>query len=118
VIAAMSLWEITHAVVHMDKKNLTLSDASFDRVFGSLAWEDDFLVCSLTTITRIGSDRSPLIHEPKTAQFSWWIQVAGFGEVVTRKLHSFLTKFGPQRGRNKLWQCVVGHTLLKGWEPT
>jgi hypothetical protein len=92
----------------------------------STAWEAAFPLCSLAAITRIGSDHTPLLLNSgeecqlRTTRFffqTWWLQVAGFGELVLGKLNSFLTEQGPHRGSIDAWQCLAGLTksFLKGW---
>jgi hypothetical protein len=66
-----------------------------DRVFVSTSWETLFPLCTLTAITRIGSDHCPLILDnsdkglKKSSHFffqTWWFGVPGFGELVKDKL--------------------------------
>jgi hypothetical protein len=127
-IAAMSLREIPRTGARFTWTNRQLNPIRcvLDRVFMSTAWEDAFPLCSLAAITRIGSDHTPLLLNSgeecqlRTARFffqTWWLQVTGFGELVSGKLNSFLTEGGPHRGSIEAWQYMVGLTqrFLKGW---
>jgi hypothetical protein len=48
---------------------------------------------------------------------TWWLQVAGFKELMSGKLNSFLSDFGPHRGSVEAWHCTARLTrqFLKGW---
>jgi hypothetical protein len=61
-IAAMALREICRIGVQFTWTNHQFDPiiCTMDRVLVSLAWEAMFPLCSLTTITRIGSDHTPL----------------------------------------------------------
>jgi hypothetical protein len=97
-----------------------------DRVFVSAAWEAAFPLCSLTAVTRIGSDHCPLILDngelgiSLPARFffqNWWFKVVGFSELVQGKIQGFLERPGQIRCSIDLWQ-VIARTLrqfLKGW---
>jgi endonuclease/exonuclease/phosphatase (EEP) superfamily protein YafD len=63
VIAAMSLREVSRAGARYTWTNKQLNPVRsvLDRVFMSPAWEAFFPLCSLTAITRIGSDHTPLL---------------------------------------------------------
>jgi endonuclease/exonuclease/phosphatase (EEP) superfamily protein YafD len=62
-IVAMSLREVSRAGARFTwtNKQLNLVRCVLDRVFMSPAWEALFPLCSLTAITRIGSDHTPLL---------------------------------------------------------
>jgi hypothetical protein len=61
-IAAMALREICRIGAQFTWTNRQFDPiiCAMDRVLVSLAWEAMFPLCSLTTITRIGSDHTPL----------------------------------------------------------
>jgi hypothetical protein len=63
VIASLSLREICRTVARFTWTNKHLSPIRcvLDRVFISVAWDAVFPPCSLTAITRIGSDHCPLL---------------------------------------------------------
>jgi hypothetical protein len=98
-----------------------------DRVFVSPNWEACFPLCSLVAITRIGSDHTPLLlnsGEELVLQMTrfffqtWWLQVMGFKELMSGKLNSFLSDFGPHRGSVEAWHYTARLTwqFLKGWD--
>jgi hypothetical protein len=77
-------------------------------------------------ITRIGSDHTPLLLNSGeesilwTTRFffqTWWLQVTGFKELMSGKLNSFRSDFGPHRGSVEAWHCLSRLTrqFLKGW---
>jgi hypothetical protein len=105
-IAAMSLREISRAGARFTWTNNQLSPirSVLDRVFVSPAWEAAFLLCSLTAVTRIGSDHCPLIFDngevgirlPSRFFFqTWWFEVEGFGELIWDKLLGYIAYPGP-----------------------
>jgi hypothetical protein len=97
-----------------------------DRVFVSLNWEACFPLCLLVAITRIRSDHTPLLLNSgeesvlRTTKFffqTWWLQVTGFKELMSGKLNSFLSYFGPHKVSVEAWHCMARLTrqFLKGW---
>jgi hypothetical protein len=95
-------------------------------VFVSPSWESAFPLCSVTAITRIGSDHCPLILDSgeevtwKPTRFffqTWWFEVAGFEELVRDRLWSYLGGRGAQWGSIDQWQEISRNTrqFLKGW---
>jgi hypothetical protein len=127
-IAAMSLREVARVGARYTWTNKQLNPIRcvLDRVFVSPTWEAAFPLCSLSSITRIGSDHNPLLlssgEDTPTRQSrfffqSWWLQVPGFGDSLAGKLSDFLSNYGPHRGSIDLWQFAARHarTFLKGW---
>ncbi|XP_071685047.1 uncharacterized protein [Lolium perenne] len=127
-IAAMSLREVARVGARYTWTNKQLNPIRcvLDRVFVSPTWEAAFPLCSLSAITRIGSDHNPLLlsseEDTPTRQSrfffqSWWFQVPGFGDSLAGKLSDFLSNYGPHMGSIDLWQFVARHarTFLKGW---
>jgi hypothetical protein len=127
-IATMALREINRAGARYTWTNRQLNPIRcvLDRVFVSTAWEARFPLCSVTAVTRIGSDHNPLLLDsgeavrcppPRFFFQTWWFSVHGFGELVLSKLNHFLLDFGPHRDCIDLWQCVARNLrqFLKGW---
>jgi hypothetical protein len=109
VIAALSLREVSRAGVRYTWTNKQLNPVRsvLDRVFMSPAWEAFFPLCSLTAITRIGSDHTPLLLNSGEGEVcrqvrfmfqSWWLKVQGFDDLFIGKLLSFVDNLGTQRG--------------------
>jgi hypothetical protein len=124
----MALREINRAGARYTWTNRQLNPIRcvLDRVFVSTAWEARFPLCSVTAVTRIGSDHNPLLLDsgeavrcppPRFFFQTWWFSVHGFGELVLAKLNHFLLDFGPHRDCIDLWQCVARNLrqFLKGW---
>jgi hypothetical protein len=95
-------------------------------VFVSTSWEALFPLCTLTAITRIGSDHYPLILDDcekglkKSSRFffqTWWFGVPGFGELVKDRLSQAGVASGPHRCSIDLWQGISRglRQFLKGW---
>jgi hypothetical protein len=95
-------------------------------VFVSPSWETLFPLCSLTTITRIGSDHCPLILDngekglKRTHRFffqTWWFGVPGFGELVKGKICAGLDGSVIHKCSIDRWQGITRTTrqFLKGW---
>jgi exonuclease III len=127
-IAAMSLREINRAGARFTWTNRQLCPIRcvLDRVFVSPAWEAAFPFCSVTAITRIGSDHNPLLLDsgevtvrrpPRFFFQTWWFRVAGFGELISGKLHRYLHELGPHWDSIDGWQCIARNLrqFLKGW---
>jgi exonuclease III len=127
-IAAMSLREINRAGARFTWTNRQLCPIRcvLDRVFVSPAWEAAFPFCSVTAITRIGSDHNPLLLDsgevtlrrpPRFFFQTWWFRVAGFGELINGKLHRYLHELGPHWDNIDGWQCTARNLrqFLKGW---
>jgi hypothetical protein len=117
-IASMSLIEVPRTGARFTWTNRQLNPIRcvLERVFVSPAWEAIFPLCSLAAITRIGSDHTPLLLSSgegarlRTARFffqTWWLQVNGFGDLMSGKIHAFLSSTGPHRGSIEAWQCVA-----------
>jgi hypothetical protein len=126
-LAAMSLREVCRVGARFTWTNHQLDPIRcvLDRVFVSPGWEALFPLCSLTAITRIGSDHNPLllnsgegsIFVPPCFFFqTWWFEVNGFGELVKTKIVDFLGEGGPFRCRIDQWQGIARNTrqFLKG----
>jgi hypothetical protein len=82
----------------------------------STAWEARFPLCSMTTVTRIGSDHNPMFLNsgeetrcipPRFFFQTLWFNVNGFGELLKTKLAHFMLDPGPHRDCIDLWQCVA-----------
>jgi endonuclease/exonuclease/phosphatase family metal-dependent hydrolase len=87
-IASLSLRELntTGARFTWTNKQLSPIRSVLDRVFVSPSWETLFPLCSLTAVTRVGSDHNPLLLDDdeqgirRPARFffqSWWLRVVG-----------------------------------------
>jgi exonuclease III len=126
-IASMALREINRAGARYTWTNRQINPIRcvLDRVFVSTAWEARFPLCSVTAVTRIGSDHNPLLLDngeatrcppPRFFFQTWWFNVHGFGELVRSKLNHFLLDLGPHRDCIDLWQCVARNLrqFLKG----
>ncbi|XP_071678461.1 uncharacterized protein [Lolium perenne] len=127
-IANMALRELerTGARFTWTNKRLRPTRCVLDRVLVAPAWEAAFPLCSLTAITRIGSDHTPLLlstgeetRRPPPRFFfqTWWFGVPGFGDLLKAKLGSFIQARGAHRCCIDQWQCVARNTrqFLKGW---
>jgi hypothetical protein len=97
-----------------------------DQVFVSPAWEAAFPLCSLTAVTRIGSDHCPLILDngevginlPARFFFqTWWFEVGGFSDLVRGKIQGVLEHPGRIRCSIDIWQGIARslRQFLKGW---
>nr|XP_051202041.1 uncharacterized protein LOC127315609 [Lolium perenne] len=124
----MALRELERTGAHFTwtNKRLRPTRCVLDRVLVAPAWEAAFPLCSLTAITRIGSDHTPLLLSsgeetrrvpPRFFFHTWWFGVPGFGDLLKAKLGSFISERGPHRCHIELWQCVAHNTrqFLKGW---
>jgi hypothetical protein len=127
-IAAMSLREISRAGARFTWSNNQLSPirSVLDRVFVSPAWEAAFPLCSLTAVTRIGSDHCPLIFDNGEAGIriparfffqTWWFEVVGFTDLVQGKIQCIVDHPGQFRCSIDLWQGIARslRQFLKGW---
>ncbi|XP_071685197.1 uncharacterized protein [Lolium perenne] len=127
-IASLSLRELNRTGARFTWTNKQLSPirSVLDRVFVSPSWETLFPLCSLTAVTRVGSDHCPLllddgeqgIHRPARFFFqSWWLRVAGFEQMVKDKLTFCIQEKGPHRCSIDLWQCIARclRQHLRGW---
>jgi hypothetical protein len=97
-----------------------------DRVFVSPSWEINFRLCTLTVVTRIGSDHCLLILDngekglkcsPRFFFQTWWFGVPGFGELVRGKIQQAIGTTDPQRSSIDIWQPIARQLrqFLKGW---
>jgi hypothetical protein len=124
----MALREIIRAGARFTWTNRQLNPiwCVLDRVFVFTAWEARCPLCSVTAVTRTGSDHNPLFLNsgeetrclpPRFFFQTWWFNVNGFGELVKSKLEHFLLDLGPHRDCIDLWQCVARNLrqFLKGW---
>ena len=127
-IADMALRELDRAGARFTWSNNQLDPicSVLDRVFVSPAWEACFPLCSLSAITRIGSDHNPLLLDsgeqglPRTTRFffqTWWFKVSGFESLVKGKILGLLSEGGPHRGSIEQWQFVSRgiRQFLRGW---
>ncbi|XP_071680408.1 uncharacterized protein [Lolium perenne] len=107
-------------------KRLRPTQCVLDRVLVSPIWEAAFPLCSLTTITRVGSDHSPLllssgedapICQSRFFFQTWWLGVPGFGDLMREKIRGFIFDHGPHRCSVETWQYVSRNSrqFLKGW---
>jgi exonuclease III len=96
-IAAMTLRELNRAGARFTWTNNQLDPirSVLDRVFVSPSWEAMFPMCTLSAITRIGSDHNPLLLDDgsmgikRQARFffqTWWFGVAGFENMLKPKM--------------------------------
>jgi hypothetical protein len=97
----MSLREVARVGARYTWTNKQLNPVRcvLDRVFVSPAWEASFPLCTLTAITRIGSDHTPLllcrgdatVSRPSRFMFqTWWFEVPDFVGTVWGKLEGSL----------------------------
>jgi hypothetical protein len=127
-LATMSLREISRVGSRYTWTNRQLDPIRcvLDRVFVSPGWETMFPLCSLTAITRIGSNHNPLLLcsgegsirlPPRFFFQTWWFEVNGFGELVAGKLLSYLREDRTFRCCIDLWQSLArsSRQFLKGW---
>jgi exonuclease III len=127
-IAAMSLRELNRAGARFTWTNNQLDPirSVLDRVFVTPSWETLFPLCSLSAVTRIGSDHNPLLLDSgeggrlRTARFffqTWWFRVAGFDDLVRGKIEGYVLERGPHRCSIEQWQCISRclRQFLKGW---
>jgi hypothetical protein len=127
-IAAMSLRELNRAGARFTWTNNQLDPirSVLDRVFVSPSWETMFPLCSLSAVTRIGSDHNPLLLDsgecglmrpPRFFFQTWWFRVAGFDELLRGKIEFCIHGKGPHRCSIELWQCISRslRQFLKGW---
>jgi hypothetical protein len=122
----MSLREINRTGSRFTWTNKQLSPirSILDRVFVSPSWEQNFPLCSLSAVTRVGSDHNPLLlddgEQRRPARFifqTWWLRVAGFKQMVKDKLDHCIHAMGPHRSSVDLWQCIARclRQHLRGW---
>ncbi|KAK1694372.1 hypothetical protein QYE76_011069 [Lolium multiflorum] len=127
-IATMALRELCRVGARFTWTNRQLNPirCALDRVLISPAWEAAFPLCSLTAVTRIGSDHSPLLldsgeetprRQPRFFFQTWWFGVRGFQELMTGKLGGYLKLLGLDRGSIDVWHRVARNSrqFLKGW---
>jgi exonuclease III len=127
-IASMALRELCRVGARFTWTNRQLNPirCALDRVLVSPAWEATFPLCSLTAVTRIGSDHTPLLldsgeeaprRQPRFFFQTWWFGVRGFQELMSGKLGSFLESRRLDRCSIDVWQRVARNSrqFLKGW---
>jgi hypothetical protein len=130
-IAAMSLIELDRAGARFpwSINQLDPIRSVLDRVFVSPSWETLFPLCSLSAITRIGSDHNPLMLDSaeggslRPARFffqTWWFRIAGFDDMVRWKVDIYIRERGPHRCSIELCQCISRclRQFLNGWGRT
>jgi mannosylglycoprotein endo-beta-mannosidase len=100
--------------------------SNIDRVMATTNWEVKNPTCTLTSLTRIGSDHNPILLDTgvnfvrKRPQFFFekqWNKLEGFNDLVKEKWLEFKVKSPPGAYSLNVWQGMIANLrrFLRGW---